>query len=181
MKIHVKVSACPQTIPFYVTYIPGFPHRISFLSPPDGHISVPNGEELDPVILVCYDEYGNRCAPTSQFGSKWDIVLDKGGPFTGDNNNENRFPVQTDGIAKLTGLHIELDDVPYPGVREVQSLILDWPTHLANGKDTVISEELVITVTPGTKPSSMEVNISRYIYSFFYLHTIYYYYLQFNI
>lgn len=137
-----------------MTYIPGFPHKLSFVNPSDGHISIPNGETLDPIILAVYDEYGNRCAPNALFGSKWDILLGKNGPFS---NASNKYHIQTDGLATLNGLRIELEDVAYPGSREVQTFLLDWPAHLGGGNDSPISEDLIVTVIPGTKPNSMEV------------------------
>jgi hypothetical protein len=137
--------------------MPGCPRRLSFLTPSDGHISVPNGDALEPIALACLDEYGNRCAPTPQFGSKWYLRLDDNGPLCA---RTNKFAVQTDGVVTLDGLYAELDDdvvVVYPGVRLVQSLHLEWPAHLGLSQDTTVKEELCVTVTPGTKPSSIEV------------------------
>jgi hypothetical protein len=155
VKIAVKVSCLEQERVFNLTYMPGCPRRLSFLTPLDGHISVPNGDTIEPIILACLDEYGNRCAPTPQFGSKWYLRLDDDGPLCADSNN---FAVQTDGVVTLNGLSAELEDiVAYPGVRLIQSLHLEWPAHLGLSQDTTVKEELCVTITPGTKPSSIEV------------------------
>lgn len=136
--------------------MPGCPHRLSFISPLDGHLSVPNGEIMDSITLACQDEYGNRCSPTPQFGSKWYVRLDKSGPLS---SSLDKFPVQTDGTVTLDGLYIELEEaVAYPGVRKIQPLLLEWPEHLGFGENIPpVIEELCVTVTPGTKPSAIEV------------------------
>lgn len=156
VKIAVKVSCCQAQMFFHLTYIPGCPRRLSFITPSDGHISVPNGEILETITLACLDGYGNRCSPTPQFGTKWYVRLDEKGPLSCD---LEKFPVQTDGLVTLNGLYPELEEsVAFPGVRIVQSLFLEWPTHLGINQESEIKEELCITVTPGTKPSSLEVS-----------------------
>jgi hypothetical protein len=157
VKILIKVTCCEPQLHFHVTYFPGPPHRLSFLSPSDGHISVPNGDILNSITLACLDEYGNRCAPSSQFGPRWYVKLDEKGPLSADTE---KFAVQTDGLVTLDGLIAELDDVvSYPGVRIVQSLQLEWPMHLGvlSQQESIVKEELCVTVTPGTRPTSLEV------------------------
>jgi hypothetical protein len=163
VKITIKVTCCESQLHFHLTYFPGPPSRLSFISPSDGHLSVSNGEILNSVTLACQDEFGNRCAPSPQFGPRWSVKLDDKGPLTTETSVEY-FPVQTDGIVTLDGLVAELEEVvTYPGVRIVQSLQLEWPMHLKGGggghdqDSAVVKEELCITVTPGTRPSSLEV------------------------
>lgn len=155
--IVVKVSCCQSPMHFKVTYIPGCPRRLSFIHPSDGHLSVPNGETLDSIILACLDGYGNRCSPSPRFGSRWYVRLDENGPLVSDSE---KFPVQTDGLVTLSGLSPELEEcVAYPGVRISQALFLEWQTHLTDHEESDVKEELCVTVTPGRRPSSLEVKL----------------------
>jgi hypothetical protein len=156
VKVTVKVSCCEQPLTFKVTYIPGCPHRLHFLSPSDGHMFVPNGNVIEPVILACFDEYGNQCAPTPQFGSKWYLQLDENGPVTSE---VERFSVEADGTVTLNELLVEVDTrVTYPGVGVSQLLYLEVSGRSRSaGPKRRIEVRLDLTVTPGIRPSSMEV------------------------
>jgi hypothetical protein len=150
----VKVSCCEQEQVINLTYMPGYPHKVSFLTPPDGQISVPEGDAIEPIALACLDEYGNRCAPSPQFGSAWYLRLDDNGPLLCP--VADKFPVQADGVVTLKRLFAQVSS---PGMQLVQSLYLDCSAARLGSQDTMITvkEEFCVTIVSGRSPEIHDI------------------------
>lgn len=141
---------------FTITVVPGYPAVLKIIDPSDNQtICVPNGESLPDIVAACFDENGNRTAPSAR-SVRWKVLLAPQGPLSGARS----FPVLADGTALLSPLTVEVDNIGGGAVvsHEV-SLQWDPPPGIMLSQQQLPPRALItLNVTPGQKPEQIEVS-----------------------
>ena len=92
---------------FIVNYHPGAPSSIAMINPLlDDLLELMAGDDVPPIKIACFDEFGNRTAPRQ--GHRWLLKLDAHGPLQShlDTPESYDIPVLSSGEATLINFKV---------------------------------------------------------------------------
>ena len=120
---------------FIVNYHPGKPSSIAVISPLlDDILELKAGDNVPPIKIACFDEFGNRTAPHQ--GHCWHLKLDAHGPLQShlDTPESYDIPVLSSGEATLTNFKVRRMGES-ERVTESHGVYLETPAFLSYGGD----------------------------------------------
>ena len=141
---------------FIVNYHPGKPSSIAVISPLlDDILELKAGDNVPPIKIACFDEFGNRTAPHQ--GHCWHLKLDAHGPLQSHSDTPESYdiPVLSSGEATLTNFKVRRMGGS-ERVTESHGVYLETPDFLSYGGDPP-QLKISIKVKPSHYPTEMEI------------------------
>jgi hypothetical protein len=147
---------------FFVTVIPGYPHRLTCLEAKSTRMIVSNGGNIPSKKLrfACYDMFNNQTAPKA--GDIWRVNLGPG-PLRNTSRSPTPAVVDAQGIATFNDIRAYVESaVPMDGVRFNQEVFLSYTDDsnsvLQSNSKYQPSCELMGLIIPGNLPASIAVS-----------------------
>ena len=144
---------------FMVNYHPGAPKYIAQISPsPDNDIELTNGDVAPPIVIACYDAFGNRTAPHQ--GVRWSLNMEVDGPMKSESDTPESYcitvlPSGDATISHFTVKSSESNDQPEGSIVS-HTVQLDAP-HYIDNQDPAPSLQIKFKVKPSHYPTTLQV------------------------